>query len=331
MIRRIGHHVHTKLDEIKKQFNKRSKLRIRYFLYLAALISFLILTANIHETVKEGFFFKEHKESVLFWTKSPDVFIEAVQNNFFPKKVKATIYKIVPGMHYWRIMSTNQVGMDTFLGCNPFLKSLNAVVGEQVVSTDKSGALHYIMKDENLGILSRLYNIQKQEIKRFNRISIFHPLKKGRIIFIPKGKPRVFTPEFYPRYVARHQFVVPTNGWVASRGFGMLINPFTGKMSFHKGIDMKASAGTPIFAVMDGRVTFAGSASTYGKLVIIKHTNNMETYYAHCSRIFVKPGEEVKQRKCIALVGDTGWATVAHLHFEIRTNGKPIDPLRYLW
>jgi murein DD-endopeptidase MepM/ murein hydrolase activator NlpD len=228
-------------------------------------------------------------------------------------------------------MSTNQIGMETFLASNPFLTSLNATVGEQVVTPDKGGALHYISKGETLGIISKIYNIPESEIRKFNKIGPFHPLKPGRVLFIPKGKPRVFTREFFPRYIARKQFIVPTNGWVASRGFGYHINPFTGKMAFHKGIDMKASAGTPIFAVMDGTVTTAGPAGTYGNLVIIRHNNGMETYYAHCSRIFVRPGEEVKQRKCIATVGDTGWATVPHLHFEIRTNGIPVDPLRYLW
>ncbi len=324
-------HIHTTVDDLMKQFTKERHFRIRHALIILGVIIVILIGLSVGSSMKESLFFKRHPDGVLFWTKPPEVFIKAVRNSFYSPKVDVNIYTIVKGMHYWRIMSTNQIGMETFLGCNPFLKSLNSVIGEQIVAVNKGGALHYIAENENINIISRLYHVPKREIYKFNKISIFHPLRNGRVLFIPKAKPCVFTPEFYPRYQSRHQFIVPTNGWVASRGFSMQINPFTGKMSFHKGIDMKAAMSTPIFAVMDGIVTCAGPAGTFGNLVIIKHPNGMETYYAHCSRIFVHAGEEVKQKKCIALVGDTGWATCAHLHFEVHTNGKPVDPMKYLW
>ena len=328
---RLRAHVHTKVDDLLKQFGKERRFRIRHVLMIIGVVVVSLIGMSVVSNIKVALFFKQHPDDVIYWTKPPEVFIKAVQENFYPKKVKVNVYTITKGMHYWRVMSTNQISVETFLACNPFLKNFNSVIGEQIVAADKGGALHYIAENENLDILSRLYHVSKREILKYNKISPFHPLRNGRVLFIPKAKPRVFTPEFYPKYQARHQFIVPTNGWVASRGFGPMLNPFTGKMAFHKGIDMKAGMGTPIFAVMDGIVTCAGPAGTYGKLVIIKHANGMETYYAHCSRVFVHVGEEVKQKKCIALVGDTGWATCAHLHFEVHTNGQAVNPLKYLW
>lgn len=114
----------------------------------------------------------------------------------------------------------------------------------------------------------------------------------------------------------------PTVGWLSS-GFGERDG------TMHKGIDFAANTGTPIEAVLEGVVTYSGAMGTFGKLVILKHNNNMETYYAHCNSLYVKVGEKVDKGQHIADVGNTGKSTGPHLHFEIRINGNSIDPLKY--
>lgn len=100
---------------------------------------------------------------------------------------------------------------------------------------------------------------------------------------------------------------------------------------FHKGIDFAASAGTPIYASAEGKVVYSGyNTGGYGNLVIIEHSNGAQTYYAHCSRLYVNVGDKVSQGQRIAGVGTTGDSTGNHLHFEIRIDGSPVNPSKYL-
>lgn len=97
----------------------------------------------------------------------------------------------------------------------------------------------------------------------------------------------------------------------------------------HKGIDLAASSGTPIEAALDGTVYFSGVASGYGNVVMVDHGDGTETVYAHCSTLKVSTGEKVMKGQIVAEVGSTGDSTGPHLHFEIRVNGTPVDPLQY--
>lgn len=99
----------------------------------------------------------------------------------------------------------------------------------------------------------------------------------------------------------------------------------------HGGLDLATSYGSPIMAVADGTVKFAGVSSGYGNLVIIQHGNGVETYYGHCSSITTKVGAQVKAGDIIAKVGSTGNSTGNHLHFEIRINGVAVNPQKYIY
>lgn len=120
---------------------------------------------------------------------------------------------------------------------------------------------------------------------------------------------------------------VPVNGVITSR-FGAYENVRYGA---HTGLDIGAAGGTPILAVSDGVVTHASPMGTYGNLVIVSHGNGIETYYAHCSKILVSVGQQVSSGQSIALVGSTGNSTGNHLHLEVRVNGKPVNPQKYLY
>ena len=112
--------------------------------------------------------------------------------------------------------------------------------------------------------------------------------------------------------------------------FGNRNHPVLKKVLSHGGVDLKAKTGTRVMSARSGTVSFAGNASGYGKLIIIKHDNGYETRYAHLSKINVKKGQKVSQKELIGLSGATGRVTGPHLHFEIRKNGKIENPLVYL-
>ena len=160
------------------------------------------------------------------------------------------------------------------------------------------------------------------------------------------------------RYEAANQEIVrhtpsilplPGDRFVLTSPFGNRISPFTRAADFHKGLDLSAATGTSVYATADGVVTFAGryplgqsvSWWRFGNVVTINHAGRFITIYAHCDTVKVRAGQAVRQGEVIATVGNTGWSTNSHLHYEIRgdleTPGTyvPIDPriyiLNYQW
>jgi murein DD-endopeptidase MepM/ murein hydrolase activator NlpD len=113
-------------------------------------------------------------------------------------------------------------------------------------------------------------------------------------------------------------------------GFGPRIDPITGAPSFHPGVDLASSIGTPIHACRSGLVMIAGDQGGYGNAVVIDHGEGMATLYGHQSRVAVQPGQRVEAGDVIGYVGSTGYSSGPHLHFEVRTGGYPIDPAPYL-
>jgi murein DD-endopeptidase MepM/ murein hydrolase activator NlpD len=110
-------------------------------------------------------------------------------------------------------------------------------------------------------------------------------------------------------------------------GFTMRFHPVLHRWKAHLGTDYGAETGTPVRTVGDGVVTFAGEQNGFGNVIVVKHNNTDETLYAHLSRIDVQPGQSVNQGQNIGAVGQSGWATAPHLHFEFRVNGVHKNPL----
>lgn len=108
---------------------------------------------------------------------------------------------------------------------------------------------------------------------------------------------------------------------------GWRIHPVYGYHSCHTGIDLGASSGTPIRSAEDGVVGYVGNGGPYGRYTLISHGEGLVTFYAHQSRQVVQDGDKVKRGEIIGYVGTTGWSTGAHLHFEVRKNGTPYDPM----
>jgi murein DD-endopeptidase MepM/ murein hydrolase activator NlpD len=121
----------------------------------------------------------------------------------------------------------------------------------------------------------------------------------------------------------------PVSGSVSS-GFGYRIHPIFHVRKMHTGIDISAGMGTSIRAASAGTVVSAGWRGGYGKCVVISHSGGLATLYAHQSEILVEVGQTVKRGEVIGKVGSTGYSTGPHLHFEVRANGSPVDPMGYL-
>ncbi|MBS1526613.1 MAG: M23 family metallopeptidase [Bacteroidetes bacterium] len=128
-----------------------------------------------------------------------------------------------------------------------------------------------------------------------------------------------FTPMGYPRLSS------------ITSAFGYRTNPFDSEdAELHPGVDFKGAKGDPVRVTADGRVIFTGWKGGYGNCIIVQHKNDFQTLYGHLSHINVEEGQQVKTGDVVGKVGSTGRTTGPHLHYEVRKNGKPVNPAKFL-
>ena len=123
--------------------------------------------------------------------------------------------------------------------------------------------------------------------------------------------------------------IKPVSGIITSP-FGYRKSPFTGKRSFHSGLDISNRMGTKIVSSATGKVIFSGRKTSYGNVVIVDHGYGKATKYAHLRDILVHNGQQVKRGEAIATLGNTGRTTGPHLHYEVLVNGTPVNPSKYI-
>ena len=200
-----------------------------------------------------------------------------------------------------------------------------------VPSPGRGSRVHVVRHGETLWRISRHYGLDVNTVARVNRIPDATRIQTGQRLWIPRrGTAAVASPPpargaIRPRgHTGRNRFEWPLRGPVTS-GFGMR------RLAHHDGIDISAGEGTPVRAAEAGRVVHSNSAlSGYGNLIIIKHAGAFATVYAHNKRNLVRVGQFIEKGEVIAEVGRTGRASAAHLHFEVRRDGKPRNPVGYL-
>lgn len=123
--------------------------------------------------------------------------------------------------------------------------------------------------------------------------------------------------------------IKPAQGWYTSR-FGFRIDPFTGRTEYHSGVDIAATPGTPVYAPADGVISYIGYEPGYGRIVSIDHGYGVLTRYGHNSRVYVEMGQRVTRGEIVAAVGSTGRSSGPHLHYEVRVEGVPVNPMNYI-
>jgi murein DD-endopeptidase MepM/ murein hydrolase activator NlpD len=173
-------------------------------------------------------------------------------------------------------------------------------------------------KEEKRGYLRELQSIQRELEIQLDELE-----KESRRV---EAELRAYYRTASGVPIWRGKFLQPVPGRIGS-GFGMRRHPILGGYRMHDGVDISAPHGTPIKAAGDGKVIYAGYRGGYGNCVILDHGGGIATLYAHCSRLYVSEGQFVKQGDIIAAVGSTGLSTGPHLHWEVRVNGRPVNPV----
>lgn len=154
--------------------------------------------------------------------------------------------------------------------------------------------------------------------------TLCYNLMVGKEIFTFFPGMRVGSTERY--FFLDSSLKMPLRESVLTSNFGMRISPITGKNKFHSGVDLASPEGTEVFACGHGVVKRTGWDNVYGYFVIVEHSSNRSSFYAHLSKILTKKDETVSPQTCIGRVGSTGASTGPHLHFEIRKNNSKINP-----
>ncbi len=155
------------------------------------------------------------------------------------------------------------------------------------------------------------------------------PLSSGEVAFMNLGQ-TLQRLDRLERIVMALPSAKPAMPVTLSSGFGVRSDPFNGHAAMHAGLDIKGQRGQPIYAAAGGRVTRVGMMSGYGNVVMIDHGHGIETRYGHLSGFDVRPGAIVRPGEQIARMGSTGRSTGNHLHFEVRVNGRAVNPRPFL-
>lgn len=218
-----------------------------------------------------------------------------------------------------------------YIYANNIDKNLRVLqIGKKINIPTEPGIFYLIKKGDTFEGLSKRFEVDIKTIKEDNEID---RLLVGSKIFLREPKVSRYLNSFKQEYVKKTNLGTFSNPLMAmslTSSFGSRKHPVLKKVLNHAGVDLKAKTGTKVVSARDGVVTFAGRASGYGKLIIIKHSDGYETRYAHLSQIDVTKGQKISQNQQIALSGATGRVSGPHLHFEIRKNGKIENPLTYL-
>lgn len=233
-------------------------------------------------------------------------------------------YRVQQGDMIGFIADKYDVTQDTIISVNNIRQSRLIQVGQYLKIPSMPGILYTVKQDgETPASIAQKYEIDAQKCASVNSIKTDTELLAGVSVFVPDAELDWVTRQeingdlFHKPLRARY--------WLSSP-YGWRSSPFTGKRSFHSGMDMACGSGTPIYAALDGKVTATGYNDTYGNYVIISHHSGYRTLYAHMSSISCKKGNFVYTNTVIGKVGSTGMSTGPHLHFMVYKNGKTVNP-----
>lgn len=245
-------------------------------------------------------------------------------------KLKVALHKVERGENYWTIAKKNHVDIYTLIGANPDMP-YKATLRLTLNILPEKGVLHTILKGEDLSKIAAEYRTDVKKIERENGLSWWRHAHAGDVLFIPDVRPIRMVEEWREYFSKRGMFGCPFAKWATlTSPFAERVDPITGEERWHKGVDLRAKYGDPVYAAASGRVIFTGVLGGYGNLIQISHGKGYVTYYGHLSKIYAKRGQKVRRGALIGRVGATGRVTGPHLHFEIRKNGKALDPLQFI-
>jgi murein DD-endopeptidase MepM/ murein hydrolase activator NlpD len=287
---------------ISSKENKRINLQVRFvFMLMAALALILLIILFVYNIS----IFASHRvdQQRLIQLNSENKIVRQEIDRFKTKFAELTV--IIDSLESYDKRLRSYASLEPI---NDDIRKMG--VGGTTQYDDKE--LSHEMKDTLVSLSQTMDNLlARSRLQRKSFKEIISHLDKKRYL-------RDHTPS-----------VIPVQGWFIS-GFGYRIDPFTGSVKMHEGLDIAAPPGTPIIAPADGMVLFVGERGGFGLTLEIDHGHGYSTLYAHCQRIKVEEGDVVRRGEIVAFVGNTGKSTGPHLHYEVRVAGVPRNPFDYV-
>lgn len=233
-------------------------------------------------------------------------------------------YRVKAGDMIGYIADTFNVTQDTIISVNDVRQSRLLQIGQYLKIPSMPGILYTVKTDgETAQSISEKYEVSAEKLARVNSIRQDARLTAGRTVFVPDAQLDWVTRQ----EINGDLFRRPLRGryWISSY-YGWRSSPFSGKRTFHSGIDMASPQGTNVFAALGGTVSSVGYNNVYGNYIIITHHSGYKTLYGHLSATLVSRGQYVTADTRIGKVGSTGMSTGPHLHFTVFKFGKTVNP-----
>ena len=250
-------------------------------------------------------------------TPQPEMGIEAPELYY-------TVYRIKPGDMISTLAENNHITQDTLISVNNIKQSRTIQIGQYIRIPSMAGIVYTTKTaEETPESIAEKYKVSAAKVAQVNQTELGTVFGAGTTLFVPDAELDWITRQeingdLFTRPLHRSYYI--------SSRFSWRVNPFTGRRTFHNGIDMAAPTGTPIYAALGGTVIATGWDNVYGKYVTVAHHSGYKTLYGHMSKITVKKGTHVTTATKLGEVGSTGQSTGPHLHFTVYKNGSPINP-----
>lgn len=237
-----------------------------------------------------------------------------------------SVYRVRQGDMVGKIAEAYGVSQDALISLNRLRNTRTLQIGSLLKVPSIDGILYTVRDGDTPESIADKYRISLERIAVVNSLPD-NEVAEGTVLFLPDAKLDWVTVQ----EINGDLFKKPLRGryYISSR-YGWRNNPFSGQRTFHNGVDMAASMGSPVYAALNGRVIRTGYDVTYGNFVVISHHSGYQTMYAHLSTITISNGSYVNIGTRIGSVGNTGQSTGAHLHFTIYKRRSTINPVT-LW
>ncbi|MDD6487225.1 MAG: M23 family metallopeptidase [Spirochaetales bacterium] len=235
-----------------------------------------------------------------------------------------TVYRIKPGDMISTLAEDNHITQDTLISVNNIKQSRTIQIGQYIRIPSMAGIVYTTKTaEETPESIAEKYKVSAAKVAQVNQTELGTVFGAGTTLFVPDAELDWITRQeingdLFTRPLRRSYYI--------SSRFSWRVNPFTGRRTFHNGIDMAAPQGTPIYAALGGTVVATGWDNVYGKYVTVAHHSGYKTLYGHMSKITTKKGAHVTTSTKLGEVGSTGQSTGPHLHFTVYKNGSPINP-----
>ena len=304
-------------------------MKNKFILYITTVLIFISVSFNVYADDQV-----EKLESLVYQdnTKLKSIREDIKQTIYTVKSGRAEsnlpdlkfyTYRVKEKENFWVVMSKCSLDMDTLMSVNDLTSPFQVVPGTVLYIPNMRGV---IVSGQNMKSVYNVLAAERINIRYVKAVNKSESLDK-KFVFIPCGKISTIERSLF----LGTAFFSPIQYGKATSGFGTRRNPFNDRrMEFHKGIDMGCHSGTRVHAARSGEVVFSGYQEGYGNLVIVEHEFGYRSYYGHLSKRLVKNGQRVKPGEIIAMSGNTGRSTGPHLHFEIRKNGRAMNPMTFL-